>query len=568
MSKLHLIILTSITTLILSACSQILEPVYFAGQTASSTTNNQEEFNINIKPLTFSNAQYANKASYPRKLMRTGSGSQANVYNEIQFLNSKLPSSTNNFDYTIGIGDVLSFVQLNSFVNLDIVWPSPTPSTEYLLGPGDKLAFIQENDVSNNSKVISTIKNLEQDSDNNGVILSTSGIIGTDGKILLFGLGNITVADRSLSEVRAEVRNILIRNGLAPNFQLEITEYHSKKAYLTVQDGKSLVIPINNLSLTLRQLLLSKGISKNAGNHVLVTLTRESQIFRFTAEQLLEPSAPDINIRDNDQIEIQSVNAGSIAIKSVVGSQGNILLAGIGSFKADGRKLKKLQIEVSQKLAAEGLKPDFQLEVIEFNSQKAYLVQIDGPSKIIPLTNKKITLRDLILGSGTPTTSITGLLKFTLRRSGKEFHLTGEQVMDPKTKDIWIQNMDHIEVESFTYKPGQVFALGGMDSAQIIPIDPSKRETLADVLFVPNGALSNSLAQRSEVYLVRGRSPSYAYHLDAQNVSRLLVAAQMELRPNDIIFVAERPIISFSRTLAEINPLRLLMRDLETGNFP
>jgi hypothetical protein len=47
-----------------------------------------------------------------------------------------------------------------------------------------------------------------------------------------------------------------------------------------------------------------------------------------------------------------------------------------------------------------------------------------------------------------------------------------------------------------------------------------------------------------------------------------LVAAKTELRPNDIVYVAERPIISFSRTLAEILPLRILLRDIQDNNIP
>ena len=100
-----------------------------------------------------------------------------------------------------------------------------------------------------------------------------------------------------------------------------------------------------------------------------------------------------------------------------------------------------------------------------------------------------------------------------------------------------------------------------------MPIDPSKRETLADILFTENGALSNVQARRSEVYLLRGRNPSIAYHLDAQNVSRILVASNTQLRPNDIIFVAERPIISFARTLGEITPLRILLKDARNGTL-
>jgi len=113
-----------------------------------------------------------------------------------------------------------------------------------------------------------------------------------------------------------------------------------------------------------------------------------------------------------------------------------------------------------------------------------------------------------------------------------------------------------------------VFALSGAGNAQVVSIDPSKRETLADILFAKNGALNNLLAKRSEVYLLRGKNPSVAYHLDAQNVSRILVAAKTELRPNDIVYVADRPIISFSRTLAEILPLRILLRDIQNDDIP
>ena len=102
----------------------------------------------------------------------------------------------------------------------------------------------------------------------------------------------------------------------------------------------------------------------------------------------------------------------------------------------------------------------------------------------------------------------------------------------------------------------------------MVLIDPSKRETLANILFKPEGVFNNLLAKRSEVYLLRGQNPSVAYHLDAQNVSRILVAAKTELRPNDIVYVADRPIISFSRTLSELLPLRILLRDIQNNNIP
>ena len=68
-------------------------------------------------------------------------------------------------------------------------------------------------------------------------VLETSGVVGTNGNILLLGLGNITAEGRSLSDIQTEVRNILIRNGLAPNFQLEITGFNSKKAFVAFSNS-------------------------------------------------------------------------------------------------------------------------------------------------------------------------------------------------------------------------------------------------------------------------------------------------------------------------------------------
>jgi polysaccharide export outer membrane protein len=189
-------------------------------------------------------------------------------------------------------------------------------------------------------------------------------------------------------------------------------------------------------------------------------------------------------------------------------------------------------------------------------------------SKVVPLTSHKITLKELILENKAAEISTASLSIITLKRNGKIFRMTLDHILDPKSQDIWVIDRDQVEVESLNYKPGQVFALSGAGSAQVVSIDPSKRETLADILFEKNGALNNLLAKRSEVYLLRGVNPSIAYHLDAQNVSRILVAAKTELRPNDIVYVADRPIISFSRTLAEINPLRSLLSDIKNDNIP
>ena len=154
-----------------------------------------------------------------------------------------------------------------------------------------------------------------------------------------------------------------------------------------------------------------------------------------------------------------------------------------------------------------------------------------------------------------------------LKRGLKHYTFTLSHILNDEPSKLRLKANDSIIVQKLFYKPNKVFVLGGI-SPKIINIQPANRETLADVLFTNNGVLSSTSAKRSEVYLLRGTNPIIAYHLDAQSPTRLIVADAMELRPNDIVYVAEKPIISFNRTLATIVPLRLILRDIQDNNIP
>ena len=569
MTNFKLIICCIASSLILNGCNKILEPVsLFGGKLGDASKSEQQEFEINIKSLTFETAVKANNAPYSRRMILTGSGSKANVLDEANFLKSNFPNSSSSSPYRLGIGDEISLIQLNEFVTESAQWPDISNEPEYILGVGDELTFSQSND--GNQKISMALSNEGEllptkDSD---TLITTQGVIGSNGNILLFGLGNILARNRTLESVRTEVRNILIRNGLAPNFQLEISNFQSKKAFVSYGVDKSNTIYLNNLPISLEEVALEAGLSMSNKSLAMVKLTRGEQEFRFTAGQLFAFTAPEITIQDNDQIEIQIISNKAITIKSTVGSKGNILLGDVGSISAVNRTLDDIYEEISSILIGKGIKPNFQLELTNFASKKAYLIQKNVGNIAIPLTSTPITLRELILEYKNNVPSNMGLSIISLKRNKQVYRMTEDQILDPKTQDIWIIDEDQIEIESLNYKPGQVFALSGTGNAQVVSIDPSKRESLADILFTKNGAFNNLLAKRSEVYLLRGKNPSVAYHLDAQSVSRILVAAKTELRPNDIVYVAERPIISFSRTLAEILPLRILLRDIQDDNIP
>ena len=572
MYRLITILPLIISLVILQGCAQILEPVQFAGNKSSTEQGINEESQINIDTLTFAKALEANKDPYPRQLMLSGSGLRSKVMDESYFLTSNIPNQLKDYNYKVGFGDELSFQLLPSFNNENPKWPKNPKKQQYLLGVGDKLMFLQSpKNVDDDFEVtLNELGAIESvlNKDKASAVISYEGVIGGDGNVMFAGLGFIPALNKTLSGVRTEARNILITKGLTPDFQIEVIEFNSRKAFVTLNQGSAKGIILNNIPISLQEIAANSNVSQADGNSTLVTLIRNKKQYPLTANQLFDQKTDQIYIQKNDIINIKVYPNRTQKSTSMVGSNGKILIPTVGNISAANRTLKDINDEVDEILSNKGFMRNFQLELTKFNSRKVYMVQKNGANRIVPLTNKKTSLKDLILLNANFTSSNDVLFSISLKRDRKSYHFTLDTILNQETPTIWLQGEDQIEIESLTYRSGQVYALSGNGKAEIVQIQPSRRETLANIIFSKNGALNNFNAKRSEIYLLRGRQPAVAYHLDAQNISKILVAAKMELRPNDIIYAAERPIISFSRILAELTPLRLLLRDIDDGNIP
>ena len=271
-----------------------------------------------------------------------------------------------------------------------------------------------------------------------------------------------------------------------------------------------------------------------------------------------------------------SASSNIISTRGRVGTDGSLLLIGVGRLDANGRQISELRDEIRTILIRNGQAPNFQLEINEFNSQKAYITtdrlsrssasNAANISAVIPITDRGVTLRELIATAGIDfDESVLTIVR--VKRNETTYTIGLSDLLVKNSKELYLKNQDHVFVQSFSYQPGKVFLLGGV-KPQIIPILPESRQTLAEALFAAGGPLAIASAQRSAVYLLRGRNPVQAYHLDAQNPVRVLVANEVELRPNDIVFVSEQPISTFNRTLASIVPLRILLRDIKNSDIP
>ena len=147
-------------------------------------------------------------------------------------------------------------------------------------------------------------------------MIQTTGRIGSDGSVLLLEVGRLEAVGKTINDLRSEVRNILIRNGISPKFQLEITAFNSQKAYLTINSnnvseentkasGTGGIIKLTDQPLTLREILSQSGVVLRPGVETLIKLQRSNSVYSFELGEVYAPKAKELTIKDRDHIFVE-----------------------------------------------------------------------------------------------------------------------------------------------------------------------------------------------------------------------------------------------------------------------
>jgi len=255
-----------------------------------------------------------------------------------------------------------------------------------------------------------------------------------------------------------------------------------------------------------------------------------------------------------------SVTNGQQSISSSiaqVSENGTILFPETGLISIEGRTLSEARQLVSNALIRNGLSDrNLQLEIIEYVSQAVSFTVISdgstaslGGSKVVPITKRPLSIRELIVSTGL-SINRGGLQIVTLQRSGKSYVMPIDYVFAARTPEYYLTDRDLVKVESHVYAQQVAYTLGGGSVPQAIPVRLQERPTLSNALFATGGLLSSRSSRKWEIYMLRGNGPVTAYHLDATNPARLSIAARVELRPNDIVFAATKPIYEANELFA------------------
>ena len=104
-----------------------------------------------------------------------------------------------------------------------------------------------------------------------------------------------------------------------------------------------------------------------------------------------------------------------------------------------------------------------------------------------------------------------------------------------------------------------VYLTGEVANPSRFELPLGHQANLADALYGNNG-FSLREANSGQIYVLRASqlpgsdAPVTAWHLNGGDASNMILATKMEMRPNDIIFIAEQPITRWNRVIQQFIP--------------
>lgn len=300
-----------------------------------------------------------------------------------------------------------------------------------------------------------------------------------------------------------------------------------------------------------------------------------------------------------------------------VRDDGAISIPDIGQIGLAGLTLEEAEGEVFQALVERQIDPAFSLEVSEFNSKRVAVGgAVRGPT-LIPITLNTLNLGEAINAAGGLEIEEKEFASIRIYRTGDLYQipiedffanaslqriplLNGDAVYVDTNYDLdkalryYRQQIDvialkrsarHDAVEDLqnemdirrdalderrdnfqvreqlgAEKRDYVYLTGEFRRNSRFPMPYNQQVTLADVLY-SDGGYSTITADASQIYVVRSSSNPKdfgavtAWHLDAKNAASIAIAARMQMRPSDVVFIEEQPITVWARALGQFFPV-------------
>lgn len=299
-----------------------------------------------------------------------------------------------------------------------------------------------------------------------------------------------------------------------------------------------------------------------------------------------------------------------------VREDGAISIPDVGAVPVAGMTVEEAESVLFRSLVENQVDPDFSLEVREFNSKKIVVGGAVAKPSIVPVTLTTPNLGQVLTASGGLTLKDEEFASIRLYRDGTLYQipipdfynrpelqrirlLDGDAIYVDTTYDLdralsfYKQKIDIINIQNQARaqavselsteiglrraalseqrsnfqsrvaldaeKRDHVYLAGEVAKQSRFTLPYGRQATLADVLY-SSGGFSTETGNPAHIYVLRASSnPAEfgavtAWHLNASNAINITIATNMEMRPNDVVFIEEQPITKWGRALRQFFP--------------
>jgi len=309
---------------------------------------------------------------------------------------------------------------------------------------------------------------------------------------------------------------------------------------------------VEGLQVTLRALTPDVVVSQKAPDPLSLEglLAEKPGIYRIGAQDVLL-----VTVWDHPEITLPLGQFRTdTASGTTVDDDGNVFFPYIGKVAVAGLTVTQARDRVTLRLAEVLQKPQVDVKVVAFRSQKVYVGgEVRNPA-VYNVTDIPFTLSEAIARSGgfLPTADDSRIL---LTRGDRTWKLDFQTLMasGKGLTQIVLKDGDALHIPNTKEQP--VYMLGELMRPGSLPLVHGNL-TLAQALS-DAGGIQGASADARCIYVIRQTKTPNAvdvFHLDARNPTAMVLADHFLLGPRDIVYVDAGSLVRFSRVMSLLLP--------------